>query len=108
PSCAARTAVVSSAPSTHPPHPATARDTLAHCRAFEKAGEHGHALDATAWQRLVTAAGGTDKVPAYCAAQLVHDSTGNGRSSTNGPKADRTGAHSEPSAARTQPADGKK
>lgn len=105
----------SDAPSTHPPHPATAGDTLAHCRAFEKAGGHGHALDATAWQRLVTAAGGADKVPAYCAAQSAHDRTGNGQSSENGRKSGQAGATSKPTAANakpstanTAPADGKK
>ncbi|MFF7353372.1 MULTISPECIES: hypothetical protein [Streptomyces] len=54
-------------PSARPDHPATARDTLAHCRTYERAGERGGALDSTAWQRLVTAAGGEDGVAAYCA-----------------------------------------
>ncbi|MEU3980397.1 hypothetical protein AB0F77_09840 [Streptomyces sp. NPDC026672] len=49
--------------------PGTAQDTLAHCRAYEQVEAHGKALDATAWQRLVAAAGGTDRVAAYCAAQ---------------------------------------
>ncbi|WP_251094639.1 hypothetical protein [Streptomyces sp. Caat 7-52] len=58
-------------PAGHPAHPATARDTLAHCRTFVRAGERGGALEATAWQRLVTAAGGREKVAAYCAAQVA-------------------------------------
>ncbi|MBL1081355.1 hypothetical protein JK359_05075 [Streptomyces actinomycinicus] len=57
--------------SAHPGHPATARDTLAHCRAFVRAGDRGGALDATAWQRLVTAAGGPGKVTAFCAAHMT-------------------------------------
>ncbi|MFF0220756.1 hypothetical protein [Streptomyces sp. NPDC004629] len=51
-----------------PDRPAT--DTLAHCRAYEQVKDRGKALDATAWQRLVAAAGGADKVAAYCAARL--------------------------------------
>ncbi|MFE6405709.1 hypothetical protein ACFVOR_02100 [Streptomyces sp. NPDC057837] len=54
-----------------PDHPATARDTEAHCRAYERAGGRGQALDATAWQRLVDAAGGERKVTAYCAERLA-------------------------------------
>ncbi|MGC0338378.1 hypothetical protein [Streptomyces sp. SLBN-8D4] len=54
-----------SAPSGRPP---TAKDTLAHCRAYEKLGDHGKALDSTAFQRLVAAAGGEANVSAYCTA----------------------------------------
>jgi hypothetical protein len=57
--------------SADPGHPGTARDTEAHCRAYEQAGGRGRALDATAWQRLVEAAGGETKVTAYCAEQLT-------------------------------------
>ncbi|MFB7494178.1 hypothetical protein ACFC09_05640 [Streptomyces sp. NPDC056161] len=49
--------------------PATAADLLAHCRAYEQVKGRGKALDSTAWQRLVTAAGGAEKVAAYCARQ---------------------------------------
>ncbi|MFF4748645.1 hypothetical protein ACWD5R_02020 [Streptomyces sp. NPDC002514] len=64
------------APSAAPDHghrdrPATAADLLAHCRAYEQVKGRGKALDSTAWQRLVTAAGGAEKVPAYCARQLA-------------------------------------
>ncbi|MEW2283736.1 hypothetical protein [Streptomyces sp. NPDC047841] len=52
-----------------PGRPATARDALSHCRAYTRAGERGGALEAAAWQRLVTAAGGPEKVAAYCAAR---------------------------------------
>ncbi|MGW2043984.1 hypothetical protein ACWCPF_02205 [Streptomyces sp. NPDC001858] len=57
--------------------PANAKDTEAHCRAYENVRGTGKALDSTAWQRLVTAAGGEEHVPAYCAAQA-------------GPKAEKT------------------
>ncbi|MFE1438032.1 hypothetical protein [Streptomyces sp. NPDC058739] len=50
--------------------PTTAQDTEAHCRSFERVSERGNALDATAWQRLVRAAGGEDRVPAHCAEVL--------------------------------------
>ncbi|MFI9807798.1 hypothetical protein ACIHEJ_26120 [Streptomyces sp. NPDC052301] len=59
----------SRAAAAHPAHPGTAQDTVAHCRTYARAGDRGGALDATAWQRLVAAAGGTDKVASYCAAQ---------------------------------------
>lgn len=51
--------------------PATAKDTEAHCRAYEQVEGRGKALGATAWQRLVAAAGGKDKVAAYCSEQLA-------------------------------------
>ncbi|MER5518640.1 hypothetical protein [Streptomyces sp. NPDC002763] len=53
--------------------PATAQDTEAHCRAYEHVQGHGKALAATAWQRLVAAAGGADKVAAYCSEQLTRE-----------------------------------
>ncbi|MFI5677990.1 hypothetical protein [Streptomyces cellulosae] len=62
----------SGAPSAPAPadRPATAKDTEAHCRAYGQAQGRGQALDSTAWQRLVTAAGGEANVRAYCAGQL--------------------------------------
>ena len=59
--------------------PATAKDTEAHCRAYEKVKGNGKALESTAWQRLISAAGGEAKVAAYCAAQL-----GGGTAATTG------------------------
>ncbi|MFI0998891.1 hypothetical protein ACIP10_31355 [Streptomyces galbus] len=50
-----------------PARPATAKDTAARCRAYEKAGGKGRAMEATAWQRLIAAAGGEDQVGTYCA-----------------------------------------
>ncbi|MFG2464301.1 hypothetical protein ACGFXB_02345 [Streptomyces canus] len=63
-----------SAPAERPP---TAKDTLAHCRAYEKLRGRGKALDSTAFQRLVTAAGGEANVSAYCAA-LTDTAVANG------------------------------
>jgi hypothetical protein len=51
--------------------PARAQDTEAHCRAYEQVRDRGKVLDATAWQRLVAAAGGKDKVAAYCSEKLT-------------------------------------
>ncbi|PAZ15976.1 hypothetical protein CLM62_10960 [Streptomyces sp. SA15] len=60
--------------SVTPGHRATAQDTEAHCRAYEKVKGRGKALDATAWQRLVDAADGEKNVAAYCAEQLAQPS----------------------------------
>ncbi|MFG2313814.1 hypothetical protein [Streptomyces tendae] len=56
--------------STPPDHPATGRDTEAQCRAYERLTGRGKALDAAAWQRLVAAAGGAERVEAYCTERL--------------------------------------
>ncbi|MFF9283818.1 hypothetical protein [Streptomyces griseosporeus] len=53
--------------SAAPDRPTTAADTEAHCRAYEQVRAQGRALDATAWRRLVSEAGGEDKVEAFCA-----------------------------------------
>ncbi|MDT9700006.1 hypothetical protein [Streptomyces sp. P17] len=62
-----------------PDRPATAADTEAKCRAYDQVGGDGKALESTAWQRLVEAAGGEDKVGAYCAARLADADKGNGK-----------------------------
>ncbi|MFI5556873.1 hypothetical protein [Streptomyces sp. NPDC051738] len=54
-------------PTASTPLPSTAKDVQAHCRVYEKVKDRGHALNATAWQRLVRAAGGEQQVAAYCA-----------------------------------------
>ncbi|MEU6377757.1 hypothetical protein [Streptomyces sp. NPDC046909] len=60
--------------------PVTAQDTEAHCRAYEHVSGRGNALNSTAWQRLVEAAGGESKVAAYCAEQLEQaDQQGQGK-----------------------------
>ncbi|WP_142270776.1 hypothetical protein [Streptomyces sp. SLBN-115] len=64
--------------------PATAQDTEAHCRAYEQVKDRGKALEGTAWQRLVTAAGGTDKVAAYCSEQLARATAAPSRPAGNG------------------------
>ncbi|MFF8862705.1 hypothetical protein ACF08B_11750 [Streptomyces sp. NPDC015139] len=60
-----------SAPGARPGHPDTAKDTLAHCRTYVRAGARGNALESTAWQRLAAAAGGPDRVASYCADQIA-------------------------------------
>ncbi|MGW1754481.1 hypothetical protein [Streptomyces mirabilis] len=64
--------------------PATAQDTEAHCRAYEHVKDRGKALDARAWQRLVTAAGGEDEVAAYCSQQLARATATPSRPAGNG------------------------
>ncbi|WP_344010991.1 hypothetical protein, partial [Streptomyces thermospinosisporus] len=64
-----------------PSRPAPARDTEAHCRAYEKVRDRGKALQAPAWQRLVTAAGGEEKVDAYCAELTGERNAGNAETS---------------------------
>ncbi|MGW2856972.1 hypothetical protein ACWDAZ_35330, partial [Streptomyces sp. NPDC001215] len=73
--------------------PATAKDTEAHCRAYEHVKNRGKALDATAWQRLVAAAGGTDKVAAYCAEQLARTAAAPGRTGRPAETAANPGRH---------------
>ncbi|MFJ3303356.1 hypothetical protein ACIPSA_09570 [Streptomyces sp. NPDC086549] len=67
---AAQPSPTTSGPAT-PDRPDTAKDTLAHCRAYEQVKDRGKALDSTAWQRLVRAAGGAENVETYCAGQLA-------------------------------------
>ncbi|MEV2212785.1 hypothetical protein AB0H86_15275 [Streptomyces sp. NPDC050997] len=77
--------------------PATAKDTLAHCRAYERVAPHGKARDSTAWQRLATAAGGQANVRAYCAERLV-ESTAKAKDDNKGeadPKAEDTGKNDD-------------
>ncbi|MGV9450699.1 hypothetical protein [Streptomyces sp. NPDC003635] len=50
--------------------PATAQDIEARCQAYDRVGGHGKALGATAWRQLTEAAGGAERVTAYCAEQL--------------------------------------
>ncbi len=44
-----------------------AGDVEAQCRAYERAAGRGRVPDAPAWERLVAAAGGAERVDAYCA-----------------------------------------
>ncbi|MEU9875046.1 hypothetical protein [Streptomyces phaeochromogenes] len=64
--------------------PAAAQDTEAHCRAYEHVKDRGKALDSTAWQQLVAAAGREGKVAAYCAERLARATTAPGRSGDTG------------------------
>lgn len=65
------TAPATESPSARPDRPVTAQDTEAHCRAYEKVRGRGNAMNSTAWQRLVDAAGGEGNVARYCADQLA-------------------------------------
>ncbi|MGW3415904.1 hypothetical protein [Streptomyces sp. NPDC000888] len=56
-------------------HPSQAKDTEAHCRAYDAVKGRGKALSSTAWQRLIDAAGGEGNVEAYCAGQLDHEAS---------------------------------
>ncbi|MEU9447501.1 hypothetical protein [Streptomyces sp. NPDC048277] len=73
--------------------PVTAKDTEAHCRAYEKVKDNGKALDSTAWQRLIRAAGGETNVTAYCAELLAQTTTSAKKpgNSGNTKKPDTTG-----------------
>lgn len=85
--------------------PASAEDTEAQCRAYDKVQGRGQAMDATAWQRLVTAAGGEGDVAAYCAEQ---DALGTGKPAKAGrtPGAGKTpGAGATPKTGRTPEAE---
>ncbi|GAB2777726.1 hypothetical protein GCM10027073_07860 [Streptomyces chlorus] len=64
--------------------PFRAKDTEAHCRAYEKVEGRGKALESAAWKRLVEAAGGAANVEAHCAGQV--------RSVTGGAEPGGTGA----------------
>lgn len=94
--------------------PVSAEDTDAHCRAYEKVVGRGKATDSTAWQRLVTAAGGAENVVAYCEAAAAAAATsesesgsaGGGPKSGTSPKTDKTAeAGSGVGAGKTQKAE---
>ncbi|MEW2611524.1 hypothetical protein AB0937_15255 [Streptomyces sp. NPDC047880] len=78
---------VSPAPSDGPGRDrgrSSAQDTEAQCRAYERVDGRGAALDATAWQRLVAAAGGEGEVDAYCAGRPARSAPAPGRSGDPG------------------------
>ncbi|MEU0218704.1 hypothetical protein ABZ281_27970 [Streptomyces sp. NPDC006265] len=68
--------------------PSSAPDTAAQCRAYERVEGRGAVLGATAWQRLVAAAGGEDEVDAYCAERLARSTAAPGRSGDPGKPGD--------------------
>ncbi|MFE7815200.1 hypothetical protein ACFU5P_25310 [Streptomyces sp. NPDC057433] len=70
--------------------PLLPRETGAHCRAYEKLGGRGRALDSTAWKRLVEAAGGAANIDAYCAGR-VGPATSEAEPVGTGAPEDRTG-----------------
>ncbi|MEU9056497.1 hypothetical protein AB0D37_39945 [Streptomyces sp. NPDC048384] len=83
---AAHRSAAPGATSAKPAHPTTAQDTEAECRAYDQVEERGNALDSTAWQRLIAAAGGADRVAVYCAEQLAGAKSGPTSGPTSGPK----------------------
>ncbi|MFC7014016.1 hypothetical protein ACFQMH_20270 [Streptomyces viridiviolaceus] len=89
-------------PKTAAQPPGTPKSLKAHCRAYERIKNRGHALDATAWQRLVQAAGTEQQVAAYC-----HRLTGSADESTPSPtQRDKTRkGHGKPTA-RAKPSKG--
>lgn len=85
-------------PSAQPDRPVTAQDTEAHCRAYEQVQGRGNALNSTAWQRLVEAAGGEGEVAAYCADQL-----GQGKATGKPDSPGKSGEKSGKSAGKQKP-----
>ncbi|MGW3361159.1 hypothetical protein ACWDFL_38255 [Streptomyces bungoensis] len=72
--------------------PAAARDTEAHCRAYEQVHGRGKALDAKVWQQLVAAAGGRSEVAAYCSERLARAAaTPSGSAGDRGSEAGKAG-----------------
>lgn len=60
-------------------HPGQAQDDTALCRAYRQVQDSGKAADATAFDRLASAAGGASAVPDYCDGLLAaQPSKGNG------------------------------
>lgn len=64
--------------------PASAQDTQAHCRAYERVQGRDKALDAKVWQQLVAAAGGKTGVADYCSEQLRGATASTNRSADTG------------------------
>ncbi|WP_328845048.1 hypothetical protein [Streptomyces sp. NBC_00258] len=77
--------------------PSAAQDTEARCRAYDSVKKRGKALDSTAWQRLIQAAGGEENVEAYCAEQLAEKKE---KKKEKG-NADKGGPSKSPKASRT-------
>ncbi|WP_158711225.1 hypothetical protein [Streptomyces sp. NRRL S-1824] len=69
-------------------HPDQAQDDTALCRAYRHVQDSGKAADATAFDRLASAAGGASAVPDYCDGLLVaQPSKGNGTGKKEKPEA---------------------
>jgi hypothetical protein len=81
--------------------PATAQDIEAHCRAYEQVKDRGKALDARAWQHLVAAAGGKDKVAAYCSEQLARATAAPSRPAGSGNSSEGAAAEGNATAGNT-------
>ncbi|MFI1695838.1 hypothetical protein ACH419_07685 [Streptomyces bobili] len=94
---------VTSGTSAGQDRPPSAQDTEAQCRAYDQVEGRGKALDATAWQRLLAAAGGEENVTAYCAAHTASatpapENSGEGE---GGGGQDKSGEAADPAAGAT-------
>ncbi|MEW2400033.1 hypothetical protein [Streptomyces sp. NPDC046862] len=89
-------------PTTPANHPDTARNVQAHCRAYERVKNRGHALGAAAWQRLIHAAGGEQQVAAYCA-QMIGPAD---KINASPPKANKTGKGQGKPSTKSKPSKG--
>jgi hypothetical protein len=75
----------------HSERPSPAQDTEARCRAYEDVRQRGKVMEATAWRRLVAAAGGESNVTAYCSEHLGEpQGKGGGSANGNAPEGDVT------------------
>ncbi|MEU5348057.1 hypothetical protein AB0H18_45950 [Streptomyces sp. NPDC020766] len=75
--------------------PPPAQDTEAHCRAYDSVKKRGQALDSTAWQRLIQAAGGEENVEAYCAGQSAEKKNGDKGKPSKSPRTPKTSKESK-------------
>jgi hypothetical protein len=82
-----------------PERPPAAEDVQAHCRAYPSVRGSGKALESTAWQRFLTAAGGEGNVAAYCADHLRRAQPGNPGEAKGG----SGGGTTRPTAERARP-----
>ncbi|MEU7717685.1 hypothetical protein [Streptomyces tibetensis] len=115
----------------HSKRPTPAQDTEAHCRAYQKVRQRGQVMEASAWRRLVAAAGGENNITAYCAEQATRsdahpgrtarpeqgtgasgnsgngNGTANGNGTTNGPGSANSGAKADNGSGKTDNGSGK-
>lgn len=92
---------VTSGTSAGQDRPPSAQDTEAQCRAYDQVAGRGKALDATAWQRLLAAAGGEENVTAYCAAHTASATPAPENSRGGGGGQDKSGEGADPAAGTT-------
>ena len=90
--------------SVHPVGPpATGSAAYGLCRAYQQAEQHGNAGKSVAFRNLVSAAGGADRVTAYCAA-VQHPGSANPSAGQPGRRAGQSGSPGHtPHPQRTKP-----